>query len=185
MKSYCDFILADNNSRIDSTDLQNSLLVYQITRLEVEMGFVDRLLYDMRPTSDNPLVYAGPGKCIFSVIGYDDDPRELFEIPQFVSFVRKANEFSPPPCWIYFSHPGFRKIPASRWLSLVAFCSINNASTVRQSGVEKFHFALSKPEISDFLARQMTDFNAMCSLANVRGREIKKCLSSVRKCLGI
>jgi hypothetical protein len=67
--------------------------------------------------------------------------------------VRKANESSPAPCWIYFSHPGFRKIPASRWLNLIAFCSINNAAVVRQTGIDKFQFACSETEIEEFVDR--------------------------------
>jgi len=129
------------------------------------------------------MIQAGPGCCIFWVSGYEEEQRELFEIPEFVAFVRKVNESSP--CWIYFAHPGFRKIPASRWLNLIAFCSANNASVVRQTGIDKFHFACSEAEIEEFVDRQMRDFNGMCSLAKVRRKEIKKCLSEIRQCLGI
>lgn len=180
---FSDLFLPNSKSASDKTAVKKCLLIYQITRLEIETGFVDRLVYDLRPTDDNPMVHAGPGRCFFTVTGYDDDSRELFEIPEFVAFVRKANEFSP--CWLYFSHPGYRKIPASRWLNLISFCSINNAAVVRQKGNDKFNFACAEDEIMEFVAGQMDDFNAMCSTAKVHKKAIKESLSKIHQCLGI
>lgn len=178
------FTHTENTARpVKGSDFHNAIIQYEVSRLEVENLITDRLVHDLRPTPDNPMILAGPGRCLFWVSGYDDDPRELFEVPEFVAFVRKVNESSP--CWIYFAHPGFSKIPASRWLNLIAFCSANNAEVVRQAGIDKFHFACSEPEIEEFVARQMRDFHAMCSLAKVRRKQIKRCLSEIRECLGI
>jgi len=168
---------------VKRADFHNAIIQYEISRLEVDNLLIDRLVRDLRPEPDNPMIYVGPGRCIFRVSGYDEDQRELFEIPEFVAFVRKVNESAP--CWLYFSHPGFRKIPASRWLNLIAFCSINSAAVVRQTGIDKFHFACSEAEIEEFADRQMPDFNAMCSLAKVRRKDIRKSLSKIWQCLGI
>lgn len=168
---------------IKRSDFHNAIIQYEISRFEVENLITDRLVHDLRSTPDNPMIQAGPGCCIFWVSGYEEEQRELFEIPEFVAFVRKVNESSP--CWVYFAHPGFRKIPASRWLNLIAFCSANNAEVVRQAGIDKFHFACSAPEIEEFVDRQMPDFKAMCSLAKVRRKEIRKCLAVIWECLGI
>jgi hypothetical protein len=70
-------------------------------------------------------------------------------------------------------------------LNLIAFCCANNAEVVRKTGIDKFQFACSEVEIEEFVDRQMSDFHAMCSLAKVRGKAIKKCLSEIRECLGI
>lgn len=178
------FTSSENTARpIKRSDFHNAIIQYEISRFEVENLLTERLVHDLRSTPDNPMIQAGPGRCVFLVSGYDEEQRELFEIPEFVAFVRKVNESSP--CWIYFSHPGFPEVPASRWLSLIAFCSINNVVVVRQAGIEKIHFACLEAEIEEFVDRQIRDFNAMCSLAKVRRKAIKKRLSEIRQCLGI
>ncbi len=39
-------------------------------------------------------------KYVFLISGYDDDPRELYQIPEVVSFIKDLN--SKLPFWLYF-----------------------------------------------------------------------------------
>jgi len=158
-------------------DFSKSVVLYEISRFEVENGLVDRLIHDMRVQDDNPMIHGGPGHCGFWVSGYDDDPRELYEIPEVVAFMRKADESCP--CWIYFSNV------ECRWLGLVAFCTSQNGGVFRRKDESKFTFALSGPEISGFLTRQMSDFDAFCALAKIPETRIRDHVSGILQSFGI
>ena len=41
-------------------------------------------------------------KYVFLISGYDDDPRELYQIPEVVSFIKDLN--SKLPFWLYFAN---------------------------------------------------------------------------------
>ena len=50
-------------------------------------------------------------KYVFLISGYDDDPRELYQIPEVVSFIKDLN--SKLPFWLYFCR-GSIEIPKNR-----------------------------------------------------------------------
>jgi len=151
--------------------------LYHISRQEVENGNVGRLVNDLRPHHDNLMTRAGPGCCMFYVEGYDDDSRELYEIPEFLAFVRKANESLP--CWIYFSDPEWR------WINLIAFCSIQNASVFRKLGESNYTFLFPGAGIADFLLPQIEDYNALCALAKVSDNVEDNHLAKILRSLGL
>ena len=44
---------------------------------------------------------------VFLIFGYDDDPRELYQIPEVVSFIKDLN--SKLPFWLYFVNTGDKR----------------------------------------------------------------------------
>ena len=46
-------------------------------------------------------------KYVFLISGYDDDPRELYQIPEVVSFIKDLN--SKLPFWLYFVNTSDKK----------------------------------------------------------------------------
>jgi len=44
---------------------------------------------------------------VFLISGYDDDPRELYQIPEVVSFIKDLN--SKLPFWLYFVNTGDKR----------------------------------------------------------------------------
>ena len=44
---------------------------------------------------------------VFLISGYDDDPRELYQIPEVVSFIKNLN--SKLPFWLYFVNTSDKK----------------------------------------------------------------------------
>ena len=44
---------------------------------------------------------------VFLIPGYDDDPRELYQIPEVVSFIKDLN--SKLPFWLYFVNTGDKR----------------------------------------------------------------------------
>jgi hypothetical protein len=162
------------SSTIKTTDLKDSVVVYEISRYEIENCAVDRLVHDLRVDPANPLIHAGPGRVVFFCEGFDDDPREMFQIPEFQKFIRKADEAAP--CWIYYA------LEESRWSHFVAFCTAENAQAVVRAGQSSCTLGLSREDTVRFLDGQLDDFGELCSLANVPdkdiGRHIKKILGS-------
>jgi hypothetical protein len=78
-----------------------SLLVLSISRREVERGqigdVVDRLL---QLTDSLERLKRYKDKLLLSFDGYDQDERELYEIPEVVRFFEKVNEHWP--YWVHF-----------------------------------------------------------------------------------
>lgn len=77
------------------------LLAMQLSRREIESGLigdaVDRLM-TLSDSKEHTLLFAD--SLLVYMDGYDDDPRELFEIPQAVSFFRAVTR--EWPYWLHF-----------------------------------------------------------------------------------
>ncbi|MCX6971033.1 MAG: hypothetical protein NTV93_12910 [Verrucomicrobia bacterium] len=158
------------------TDFRNSVVGYEISRFEVENGLSDRLVHDLRIDPTNPLIHAGPGMVVFLVSGFDDDPREIYDIPQFVEFIRRANESSP--CWMYFA------APESYWLHTVAFC-VTKSAYVSGSRPGFRTLAFSPYEAAGFLDSQLDDCCELSIIAGVSEKSSRKHLKLVFGCFGI
>lgn len=72
---------------IGKTDFRKSIVSYEISRYEIENCLTDRLVHDLRVDPENPIIQAGPGSVIFMVSGFEDDPREIYEIPEFAAYM--------------------------------------------------------------------------------------------------
>ena len=139
------------------------VVIYEISRFEIEHCVTERLVHDLRVDPENPFIHAGPGRVIFQVCGYDDDPRELFQIPEFRAFLRKADKSNP--CWLYYG------VAESYWLHVVSACTAPGlAARLVQGG--NFPYA-SVPEAVVFLNRQLDDYDRLFKLAEVRKKEAK------------
>ena len=164
-------------SNLSQIDFRDSIISYEISRFEVENGLTERLVHDMRVEAENPLIHAGPGQIVFWVSGYDEDPHEMFQIPHFQKFIRKANKSNP--CWIYYADP------ASYWPQIVTFCTASNAQAVRRQGQAYNTLLISLPDVVSFLDQQLDDFETLCSLANTPDEVTKKMLKEVFRSFGI
>jgi len=161
---------------MSKTDFKNSIVTYQISRFEVENCLTERLVHELRVHKNNPLIQAGPGSVIFMVTGYDYDSREVYQIPEFVAFIRKANESSP--CWIYYA------APESYWLQTVVFC-ISKTAYVSGSRPGFRTLAFSPYEAAGFIDQQLDDCCELSIIAKVSEKKSKKHLKHVFGCFGI
>jgi hypothetical protein len=143
----------------------------------VENGLAERLVYDLRAEAGNPFINAGPGQIVFWVSGYDEDPQEIIQIPDFQKFIRKVNEANP--CWIYFADP------ESYWPQIVAFCTASNAQAVSRAGQAHCTLSISVPDVVRFLERQLDHYEKLCSLANIADAEVRKKLKESFRSFGI
>jgi hypothetical protein len=161
---------------MSKTDFSNSIVNYEISRYEIENCLTDRLVHDLRVDAANPLIYAGPGNVIFMVSGYDLDSREVYDIPEFVAFVRKANEATP--CWMYHA------APESHWLQIVAFCALKSSYvSCSQPGTRTLVF--SPHETVGFLDKQLDNCCELSIIAGVTEKKSKEHLKRVFMSFGI
>ena len=144
--------------------------MYEISRYEIENGFTDRLVHDLRVDPENPLIQAGIGSVIFMVTGYDIDFRELYDIPEFVAYIRKANEAAL--CWMYYASP------ESLWLQTVVFC-ISKSAYVSGSRPGFRTLAFSPYEAAGFLDRQLDDCCELSIIAKVSEKKSREHLKLV------
>lgn len=76
-----------------------------ITRKAVESGDVTEAIELLRPLiADREAAYAFRGRYRIMVLGWDEDPRELWEIPEVRSHLRRLDEAFP--YWYWFLEPG-------------------------------------------------------------------------------
>ncbi len=155
---------------------KNVVVIYEISRYEIEHRVTERLVHDLRVDPANPFIHAGPGRVVFEVSGYDDDPRELFEIPEFQAFLRKADKANP--CWMYFA------APESLWLHAVLFCIAKRArASCSSPGYRALTFASA--EIAAFLGSQMNDCLELSFLAKVPDEQFDEHLKRVFEGFGM
>lgn len=104
------------------------LVNYWIDRKDIEeknIGNVLEFLTDLLCARE--IVMSMKDKVEFSVYGYEDDPRELYEIPEVLEFLRRLDKAWP--YWMHFQHPEFA------WLLRLAVC-LSNGKKNNQGLVE-------------------------------------------------
>lgn len=96
-------------------DDEFGLVQYWIDRVDIEAGNETNFLSFLSDISSSREVSVGlRGRVEFCVHGYDDDPRELHEIPEVVAFLKKIdNSWS---YWMLF------QFPQGHWLRMLALC---------------------------------------------------------------
>lgn len=119
---------------------------YIISKTDVESCDVTNLIHDLRPSLDNPLFAAGPGKIIFEINGYGINPRHLALVPEVRGFLQKAEEYHP--CWLYFAWP------YSDWPNLVAL-ACSEQLTIRNSDYRTLQFGVDRDTLGAFLRSQV------------------------------
>jgi len=160
---------------ISKTNFRKSLVSYEISRFEVENCLTQRIVNDLRVDRKNQLIHAGPGNVVFHASGFDNDPRELYEIPEFVAFIRQANRARP--CWTYYA------AVESRWLQIVAYCTTAAFQGLPSEG----HRTLCLPveQTAKFLESQLGAHEKLCSLAKVPRKKIKANLKRILRSFNI
>ena len=110
-KRHPDFVPV-TDARLTLTDAEGfahnsdeALIVLDITRHEIESGTIASALERLHVLTDSAEnVRRYRESLVFQVGGYDDDPRELPEIPEVRAFFRRlAAEW---PHWLWFLHRG-------------------------------------------------------------------------------
>lgn len=77
------------------------LIALNVPRKEIESGLIANTFSRLTTLSKSPeSTRYFADSVMFSIDGYNSDPRELFEIPEVVAFIRKIDESWP--LWFHF-----------------------------------------------------------------------------------
>lgn len=147
-------------------DARVDMLVLQASRDEVEADNVAPALAKLSrlllPTNARRL----RGRLVFEITGYLDDPRDLWEFPEVVAWMRKLDiEW---PYWFYFMDTGPNSTMSLVTFSLCNWDKIPGGKAVPPEELQRFlvrHFAAMN-ELSRHLGESQEENDA-------RSREIK------------
>ncbi len=155
---------------------KGATVLYEISRHEVESCLTERITHDLRIAVDNPFCACEMDGMIFSVRGYDDDPRELFQIPEFRRFVRKLNNHEIP--WLFLA------CLETLWVQVLALCLVDNAAAITDTRKGRTRMAFPGQDVAGFLGAQMEAFGAMCELQGVTLEESEARIRAVCESFG-
>ncbi|MCC4605889.1 HNH endonuclease [Xanthomonas campestris] len=125
------------------------LVNYWIDRADIENKDISNVLAFLNDLVSSREICMGMKERIeISVHGYDEDLRELYEIPEVVTFLKALDD--EWPYWMLFQHPNFQ------WLQILAVC----LSEPKSNGFGKFEF---NPElISNCMNKWFISLNEIC-----------------------
>ena len=98
----------------ENPEARVDLLIIKASRAEVEAGNISDAHTTLSKLLKPDTVKRVKGKLIFGINGYDDDPRDLYEISQVRSWMKKLDNIFP--YWFYFMDLGIHST-----LTFVAF----------------------------------------------------------------
>jgi hypothetical protein len=100
---------------------------------------------------DETLLYEAVGKLDISFYGYDNDPREIYEIPEIQNWV-KASMLEEKIPWFFF----LSTAPTSQSLKALAYCFIAEPVEVEGGGMR---FQPLKKNLRDFAIVNFSNMN--------------------------
>lgn len=107
--------IVQNDMLKNAIDGDFGLIQYWIDRADIESGRESNLLSFLSDISSSREIALGlRGKVDLLVHGYDEDARELYEIPEVVAFFEKIDRAWP--YWMLF------QFPHGHWLRILAIC---------------------------------------------------------------
>lgn len=131
----------------------------EVSRAHVERNDIQTWIDVLeRLTASEPIASAYEGMLSIAVTGYEDDPRELYEIPEVVGFMRELT--ASWPYWFHFCERYLRS------LDLIFICHID-LRRVQNFGEHKIGVTLDSPD--QFRRALMDLFNGMNGLYEEHG----------------
>jgi hypothetical protein len=111
-------------------------LVLMASRAEVEAGDVAHALASLRKLLEPESAKRLKGRLIFGIRGYDEDPRELYEIPDVRAWVNALErEF---PYWFYFLDLGPRSTLAFITFALCRYEKVPGGKVIPPDELQQF-----------------------------------------------
>lgn len=153
-------------------------VLYAVDRRDVELGeckgvveFFERLRVTRAFAKKNQ------GKVDLSISGYEDDPRELWQIPEVKEWMKTIEP--QVKFWFYFLST---KAKAGGLITLA--CSICNAKWLGHPVGRGGYVDLEPEAFANFLARNFVWLNEICEFLELAITENKRISFAVAKCFG-
>jgi len=139
--------------------------IYQFSRSAVEAGdfrhFLELFSLDQLPKGQalRPLF----DSFSFAVNGYDDDPRELYEIPRVRAFFQEFRR-----AWPYWFFVADLALPS---LQFMTFCCLPSLRLTKRDGAALHGVAFEQGELAQFILENFDGMNVLFDRAGMTERE--------------
>jgi hypothetical protein len=111
-------------------------LVLYASRAEVEAADIDHALSALNKLLNPEVAQRLKGRLIFEIRGYEDDPRDLWEIPEVRAWMQALDQAFPH--WFYFMNVGSRSTLAFIAFSLCTFKKVPNGKIIPPDELQRF-----------------------------------------------
>jgi hypothetical protein len=142
------------------------LIVYQFSRDKVERGDFTAFLaqFGRQQLPSGAALADLLGGFAFTVDGYDDDPREIYAIPEVRKFYAAFHRAWP--YWLYFCDLNQDS------LKTMVMCCLPSLAAVSKQGGPLVGVQLDPMELLRFVAEDFEPMNQMCERAELSERAI-------------
>lgn len=151
-----------------------TILVLSVSREEIEAGLTGNLVDRLMTLSDSPEhTRRFANATVFSVDGYNNDPRELYEIDDVVAFIRKVDEIWP--YWFHF-------LEKDRESMGIVLMLLIGARTIRGPGGQ-LGALFERDRIQPVMARQFGGMNQLYEMHGVSAEDNAVMTAQIDTCL--
>lgn len=151
---------------LDPSTLDCDAVIFVFSRQRVERGDIGDTLGQLNTLSDNPEnVRRFAGRVFFMFDGYNDDPREIYEIPEAREFFSKITAMLP--LWAHYLH----RDPETIGIAYLLLCP----STPFYQNAKRVSVSIDTAEANDLSRRLIsaaTGLHALHGLTEEESRSI-------------
>lgn len=144
----------------------NDLICYQFSRDRVEAGdakdFLSRFGKFRVPVGKQ--LQGMMNSLALMIEGYDDDPREIYAIPEVRAFYQQL--WQRWPYWLYFCNLDTEN------LMMMVMCCLDSLDALKVQGQPKVQVQIHPLEVVQFISGGFVPMNEMCERAGMSERQI-------------
>lgn len=144
----------------------SDLICYQFSRDRVVAGnakdFLSRFGYNSLPMRKQ--LKGMMNSLALMIEGYDDDPREIYAIPEVRAFYKQL--WQRWPYWLYFCNLDTEN------LMMMVMCCLDSLDALKVQGQPQVHVQINPLEVVQFISGGFVPMNEMCEMAGMTERQI-------------
>ena len=144
----------------------NDLICYQFSRDRVEAGdakdFLSRFGKFRVPVGKQ--LQGMMNSLALMIEGYDDDPREIYAIPEVRTFYQQL--WQRWPYWLYFCNLDTEN------LMMMVMCCLDSLDALKVQGQPQVQVQINPLEVVQFISGGFVPMNEMCERAGMSERQI-------------
>lgn len=144
----------------------NDLICYQFSRDRVEAGdakdFLSRFGKFRVPVGKQ--LQGMMNSLALMIEGYDDDPREIYAIPEVRAFYQQL--WQRWPYWLYFCNLDTEN------LMMMVMCCLDSLDALKVQGQPQVQVQINPLEVLQFISGGFVPMNEMCERAGMNERQI-------------
>ena len=144
----------------------NDLICYQFSRDRVEAGdakdFLSRFGKFRVPVGKQ--LQGMMNSLALMIEGYDDDPREIYAIPEVRAFYKQL--WQRWPYWLYFCNLDTEN------LMMMVMCCLDSLDALKVQGQPEVQVQINPLEVVQFISGGFVPMNEMCERAGMSERQI-------------